>query len=162
MGLPRSEKAPVGWPVAGQKGTLVSGSNWERHATAVAGTHRGRHHAHALALGEFYAVDAERVYGAYGGTPEARMAGRVLDWIKRAWTETFTERDLYRALGIRRAEASGALALLEETGHVRPAADATGDSEGQPGRKPSPTWEVNPLLRRGSVESVNSVAEVRT
>ena len=116
----------------------------------------------ALALGEFYTAHAERVHGAYGGTPEARMAGRVLEWIKRTRPEAFPERDLYRALGVRKTEASGTLALLEETGHVRPTADANGDLEGRPGRKPSLTWEVNPTLRTGSVNSVNTVAEVQT
>ncbi|MFO8006213.1 MAG: DUF3987 domain-containing protein, partial [Candidatus Brocadiia bacterium] len=56
----------------------------------------------ALALGEFYAAHAERVQGAYGGSPEARMAGRALGWIKGAGVDTFPVRDLYRALGVRK------------------------------------------------------------
>jgi len=114
----------------------------------------------ALALGEFYAAHAERVGKTFGGTPEAQTAARVLEAIKRYAWRTFTERDLYRALGLRKAEAGEALAVLEETGHVRPVAYADADSEGRPGRKPSREWEVNPALLPDSVNCVNSVSEV--
>ena len=108
----------------------------------------------ALALGEFYAAHAERAYRTFGGTPEARTAARVLDWIKRNCLSTFPERDCYRVLGIRSRDLIEPLALLSETGHVRPACDVEDESEGQPGRKPSRTWEVNPAVYSGSVNSV--------
>lgn len=114
----------------------------------------------ALALGDFYAAHAERVHKVFGGAPEAQMAARVLDAIKRNGWRKFTERDLYRALGLRKAEASEALAVLEETAHVRPVANVDGDSAGRPGRKPSRDWEVNPALLPDSVNSVNCVSEV--
>lgn len=109
----------------------------------------------ALDLGEFYAAHAERVGKTFGGSPEARTAARVLDAIKQYAWRTFTERDLYRALALRKAEAGDALAVLEETGHVRPVAHADADSEGRPGRKPSRDWEVNPALLPDSVNEVN-------
>ena len=115
----------------------------------------------ALALGGFYAAHAERVGKTFGATPEARKAARVLEAIKRYGWHTFTERDLYRALGLRKAEAAEALAVLEETGHVRPVAHADPDSEGRPGRKPSRDWEVNPALSGDSVKTVNSVSGVQ-
>ena len=116
----------------------------------------------ALTLGESYAAHAERVYGEYGSTSEARMALRALKWIQETGRGVFSERDLYRALGVRKGKVVEALKLLEETGHVRLAADVPDRTEAGRGRKSSPLWEVNPSLRRDSVESVNSVSEVRT
>jgi hypothetical protein len=115
----------------------------------------------ALALGGFYAEHAERCAKSFGGSPEARLAVRVLDAIKRHGWQRFAERDLYRAVGLRKAEAAEALGLLAETGHVRPAADTGGpDKSGRPGRKASPEWEVNPALAGDSVKNVNSVGGV--
>ena len=116
----------------------------------------------AIALADFYAAHAERVYGAFGGSPESGTALRVLDWIKQNDLDSFSERDLYRALGMRKAEAVAALGLLEETGHVRAAADLEAESQRGPGRKSSPAWEVDPALLGGSVKSVNSVGGLRT
>ncbi len=111
----------------------------------------------ALALGDFYAAHAERVHKVFAGTPEAQTAARVLDAIKRNAWHTFTERDLYRALGLRKTEAGEALAVLEETGHVRRVVHADAASDSRRGRKPSREWEVNPVLSRGFVNSVNFV-----
>jgi len=118
----------------------------------------------ALALGRFYGEHAERCAKSFGGTPEARLAVRVLDGIGRHGWRRFSEREAYRELGVRQAEFAKALALLAETGHVRRAADVGGgrpdDGGGRRGRKASPEWEVNPALARDSVKSVNSVGGV--
>ena len=52
---------------------------------------------------------------------------------------------MYREVGLRKAEAVEALAILEETGHVRPAFGTEMGDEGRRGRKASRAWEVNPL-----------------
>lgn len=114
---------------------------WERSITAE--TMQA-----ALELGRYYLAEAERVHKTFGGRPEARTAARVLDWIERTRAEHFRAQDLYRALGLRKTEAGEALDILEETAHVRPVAIGTADSDGRPGRKPGPTWEVNPALFR--------------
>jgi len=167
-------------PDLGPGGRYESTSGWHgKLAGAVARIAGGLHLAHspleggalqepisadtmraALALGEFYAAHAERVHKVFAGTPEAQTAARVLDAIKRNGWRTFTERDLYRALGLLKTEAGEALAVLEETGHVRRVARADADSDTRPGRKPSREWEVNPVLSGHSVEYVNSVSEV--
>jgi len=107
----------------------------------------------ALALGSFYREHAERVYGVFGGTPESRMALHILEWLKRTRTKTFTERDLYRALATRKDKIQESLKLLEETSHIRLQVEKTISGEKKPGRKPSPIWEVNPVLHMGSVKS---------
>jgi len=114
----------------------------------------------AVSLGEFYVAHAERVHSIYGGTPEARMAVRALEWIKREGPKGFAVRDLYRALGVHKKEVQEPLLLLEETGHVRRAANQPEKKEGQSGRNKSPIWEVNPALVKRSVSSVDSVAGV--
>lgn len=97
----------------------------------------------ALELGTFYLAHAERIYRMFGGTPEARMAARIADWLKRNRVAEFSAGELYRNFGLRKAEASGALALLEETGHIRRAADT--ECRNRPGRKRI-VYEVNPAL----------------
>ena len=52
---------------------------------------------------------------------------------------------MYREVGLRKADAVEALAILEETGHVRPAFGTEMGDEGRRGRKASRAWEVNPL-----------------
>jgi hypothetical protein len=116
----------------------------------------------ALSLGSFYREHAERVYGVFGGTPESRIALNILEWLKRTRTKTFTERDLYRALGKRKGDIREPLKLLEETSHIRLLVSTTIGLEGIPGRKPSPAWTVNPALYVDSVKYVNFVNGVQT
>ena len=111
----------------------------------------------AITLGEFFSRHTERVQGVYGGTPETRMAVNILSRIKRAQMKGFTERDMYRGLGVKRDEIIEPLKFLEETDHIRLVVRHQENSGKRPGRKPSLEWEVNPSLLTGSVNYVNSV-----
>jgi hypothetical protein len=111
----------------------------------------------ALKFGEFYAAHAERVAKTFGASPEARIAMRILYWLKREKRATFQTREVYRALNLRARDTEEPLALLEETGHIRKVPLTDVDSGGKSGRKPSPAWKVNPALW----DSVNSVIEVK-
>ena len=114
----------------------------------------------ALTLCDYYTNHAERVQSTFGGTPEPRMISRTLRWVKQTDSKTFTERDLYRALGVKKDVIIEPLKLLEEYGYIRLVIKACEDLQGKSGRKPSTMWEVNPSLRRDSVKSVNSVLGV--
>ena len=115
----------------------------------------------ALALGSFYRKQAERVYGIFGGTPESRMALRILNWLKRTQTKKFKQRNLYRELGVKSMDIQEALRLLEDTNYIRLMVTKSIGQEGKFGRKPSPIWEVNPAVHMHSVDIVNYIAGVQ-
>jgi hypothetical protein len=103
---------------------------------------------HAIAIGEYFLEHARLAFVAMGDDGVVDGAERILRWIRAQHLKEFSKRDAYRALrgSLRRAEAlDRPLALLEDCGYIRrrPPPAPSG-----PGRRPGPSFEVNPLALR--------------
>lgn len=99
----------------------------------------------AITVGEYLIAHAHAAFAEMGADPSIADARFMLRWITRRGTATFTKRDLFEGTKgrFKRVDALGpGLALLVSHGYVRELIYAypTG-----PGRRPSPTFEVNPL-----------------
>lgn len=110
----------------------------------------------ALQLCQYFTQQQKKIQRRYGGTTETRMAVRILEYVRLNRLPSFSERDLYRALGVNKGETREPLELLEETNHIRVIAQIQKEAH-KVGRKRSRTFEVNPVLQNRSVNSVNSV-----
>jgi hypothetical protein len=96
----------------------------------------------AWAIGDYLIAHALAAYGQIGADANMALALRLLRWVERQETETFTLRDCHRAH--RFVNAPGdllpPLVLLCERGYLRAEeAEHTG-----PGRKPSPVFRIHP------------------
>lgn len=118
--------------------------------------------AAAVAIGEYLIPHAERVLVGASQTTDRTYPDAVwiLQWIRRHRHQRFTRRDVWQA-GKHRFERSAdiapALALLCERGYLR---ENTPERAG-PGRKPSETFDVNPLLAGGHcLESVPTIPAI--
>ena len=105
----------------------------------------------ATCLGEFLAKHAQAAYGLMSSDDKTCGARRVLEWIQRKSLEAFTVRECWQAMKQQTAfphvdAVHNALAELEDRDFIRelPAQEKRG-----PGRKPSPTYAVNPRALRG-------------
>lgn len=107
----------------------------------------------AVSISEYFEGQLSRVQGKCGGTPEARIAHRILRWIKGNKISRFSQRDAYRGLGSNLGpdDVEAPLEALEASGYIRKVQSTPKERSGQ---KPSPTWEVNPKWIGGSVSSV--------
>lgn len=126
--------------------------------------------AGATLLADYLTAHAKAAFGEMGADPAIDGARYILEWIERKALETFTKRDAHYALQScfrRAAELDAPLAVLAERGFIR---EKPVERPG-PGRKPSPVFEVNPILTQltqltkpsaqsHSVNTVNSVTEV--
>lgn len=114
---------------------------WERpisHDTAAAAVRL----AH-----EFLIPHALAAFAQMGADPAAADARHVLRVLADRGLDRFTQRDLFQIVKGRLKMVEPlerALAVLEEHGHLRPLLE---QARPGPGRKPSPTFEVNPLWR---------------
>ena len=102
-------------------------------------------------LGTFAAQHAKAAYAVMGADESTNGARRVLDWIQRKAVERFTGRECWQDLRKQTAfphidAVHNALAELEDRDFIRelPAQEKRG-----PGRKPSPTYAVNPRALKG-------------
>ena len=101
----------------------------------------------ALRMGEYLVLHARAAFSEMGADPLVERARFILGWLERRNLQTFTQRDLF--LGIRsdprfrRVELiRPVLDFLMEHGCLR----MRETERSAPGRRPSPTFEVNPFL----------------
>jgi hypothetical protein len=88
------------------------------------------------------------VFNMMGADPDIEGAKRVWRWIEAGRGRSFTARDCFQSLkgSFKKMEAlNPALAVLVERAYIF-AVDA---ETGGPGRKPSPSYQVNPKLTEG-------------
>jgi replicative DNA helicase len=102
----------------------------------------------AVAVARYLTDHALAVFGLMGADPALADTRYVFDWIERTSAERFTRRELFTALPRGRFPKvdalDPALELLEAHGYVRRVDQPAPKG---PGRRPSPTYEVNPLRR---------------
>ncbi len=97
--------------------------------------------ARAITQARYWAQHALAAFGAMRAHPAVDDARTVLDWINAGNRESFTQRDVQRALHrtfATAADAATALTVLEDHGFIRRAAARRG-----PGRRPV-CFEVHP------------------
>lgn len=99
----------------------------------------------AIHIGKYAIAHARAAFEAMGADPDIESARRVLDWIQARAGSSFTKRDLFngtRAQFPSVKDLDPALKLLDEHGFIRQRPE---EGHPGPGRKPSPTYDVNPL-----------------
>ena len=114
--------------------------------------------ARAVLISEYLIPHAQAAYAQMGADPAVDDAKHILSWIKTKAVLSFSKRDLFEGTKgrFKRVEALEApLRVLVQHEFIRekPAGDRPG-----PGRKPSPTYEVNPASHN-SHNSQNPLAE---
>lgn len=101
----------------------------------------------AFILVDYYKAHYRRLYSSMGADPRTQEASKVLAWIARTRPAgTFSRREVYHDLrhGFSTPEAvEKPLELLSEHGYIRPLPEPLKTI----GRKPTPKYEVNPLLQ---------------
>jgi replicative DNA helicase len=100
----------------------------------------------AISIGRYFLAHARAAYDQMGMDPEVEAARYILSWLTARATETFTVRELFQATKGRFKKVAGlrpVLALLVEHGFIR---EQVLPPRPGPGRKPSQTFEVNPLI----------------
>jgi hypothetical protein len=116
----------------------------------------------AIRIGEYAVEHARAAFAEMGADPALDDARHVWGWIDRQDRDTLSKRDIFEGVKgrFRRVELlDPAIRVLEEYGYLRPVPPA-GEPD-RPGRKPSPTYEVNPLGRsRNSQDSQNRAEPV--
>jgi hypothetical protein len=111
----------------------------------------------AVTLGRYLIAHAQAAYGAMGAEEAVAAADHLLGWIKRSQPIKFTKRNAHQANRgrfLRPEELDAPLGLLEEHNYIRPVENEGG--ERRVGRKPSPLFEVNPLVYTGGAPSHNA------
>lgn len=99
----------------------------------------------AIQIGSYVIAHAKAAYAEMGADPAVADAKHLLEWLERSGSATFTKRDAFEGTKGRFKKVpvmEPGLALLEVHGYIRKR--PTVDREG-PGRKPSPTYDVNPV-----------------
>jgi len=110
----------------------------------------------AISLGKYFTGHALAAFALMGADPSLDGARHILAWLKRIDASSFVLRDAFQALkGTFKKvdELRAALAILEERSYIRQRPE--GRREG-PGRRPSPTYDVNPLWLQAATCSHNS------
>ncbi len=98
----------------------------------------------AIRIGEYLVEHALAAFGKMGSDPDLENARYLLGRLQGTGRTSFTKRDAFEATKQRFkrvAKMMPALTLLEEHRYVRLKPEPPRDG---PGRKPSPTYEVNP------------------
>ncbi len=99
-----------------------------------------------IAIGEYCIAHARAAYAQMGADPDIAAAEYTLNWIERTQVRSFSKRDAFEALRSRFERVTDlepALKLLEEHLYIRPLTSAPRTG---PGRRPSPQYEVNPMV----------------
>jgi replicative DNA helicase len=100
---------------------------------------------HAIQIGRYLIAHAQAAYALMGADPEVEQAKILLAWVTAKQRTRFKVRELYQGTKGRFkkvAELAPGLRILVEHGFIREAAPTF---HPKPGRKPSPTYVVNPL-----------------
>lgn len=98
-------------------------------------------------IGEYLIPHAKYALAVMGTDPTVEDARYILRWIERKANKQFTKRDAFEGTKGKFgkvAELEPGLELLVAHGYIREA--SSDDDRRGPGRRPSPTYEVNPLL----------------
>jgi hypothetical protein len=103
--------------------------------------------AAAWVIGDWLREHALAAFARMGGDPASILARRLLAWIRRTQKQSISLRDCYQNHRDveRREDFGAALAVLTDRAFLRP---VPVDHPGR-GRKPSPTWIVNPAAHSG-------------
>ena len=115
----------------------------------------------AIDIGNYLIAHAKAAYAQMGADPLVEEARAVLAWIERKGVAHFTRRDVFEGTKgrFKRVDKMApALDLLIQHGylHEKSVPDRAG-----PGRRPGPTYEVNPLPPSAhSQYSQNAIAEI--
>jgi hypothetical protein len=100
----------------------------------------------AIRIGHYLLAHARAAFSQMGMDPVVSDARHILAWIHRNQHTAFTRRDLFEGTKGRFRQV-GALALpldlLIRHGYIR---ERDQEERPGPGRKPSPTYDVNPLI----------------
>jgi hypothetical protein len=107
----------------------------------------------AITVAKYLIPHARAAYAEMGTDPVVEDAKCILRWLEEKGIETFTKRNLHQELRgrfERVQKLDPLLALLIEHGFIR---ERTGDQHSRPGRKPSPTFDVNPLSKPARTDS---------
>ncbi len=110
----------------------------------------------AVELGRYYIEHAVVMFGLMGGEKSKEASKRILHTIRKSEFQTFTKRDLFEKVKgtfPKAEDLDEPLRLLENHGFI---ADITRPPSGKAGRRPSPTYAVNPHLENDSHYSRNS------
>jgi hypothetical protein len=110
----------------------------------------------AIRLGEYLIQHARATYAEMGADPVIADAKHLLTWIIRETKTHFTKRDAFEGTKgrFRRVEAmEPALRLLTEYSYIR---QREPENRAGPGRKPSPTYDVNPFSAHNSPNPQNT------
>jgi len=104
----------------------------------------------AVRLAAYLVPHAKAAFAQMGADPVVERAQHVIQWIKRSGMTTFSKRDAFQATKgyfKRVKELDPVFEVLGEHGYVRER-----EPEARPGRgrKPSPTFEVNPQVFEAS------------
>jgi hypothetical protein len=100
----------------------------------------------SLEIGKYLIPHAKAAYAAMGADPAVEDAKHILRWIRHRGRESFSKRDVFEGTKGHFSKVSTlepGLRVLEEHQFIqqRP---STGTP--QPGRPPSPTYDVNPSI----------------
>ncbi len=111
----------------------------------------------AVLIGHYLVTHACAAFGQMGADPDVEHARFLLAWLKRLGCEDFTKREAFEGTKgrfKRVAAMEPALAMLEEYRYVRPCPEAPRNRRG---RRPSPTYEVNPasLSRESHISRIS-------
>jgi hypothetical protein len=113
----------------------------------------------AIAIGEYLIPHAKAAFFEMGADPSIDSARRILRWVSSKQISTFTRREAFNSLrgGIQKVdELDQPLQMLVNHGYIR----GVSLEHNRPGRKPSPTYEVNPLwLAQNTHNTQNECAE---
>jgi replicative DNA helicase len=113
-----------------------------------------------IKIGRYLIPHARAAYGEMGGDPVVSEASYILAWIQNQGNQSFTKRDAFLAMRGRFKKVVAmepALSLLTDHFFIRALPE---DPNRGAGRKPSPTYEVNPALcAQNSHNAQNSILE---
>lgn len=99
----------------------------------------------AIKLGEYFIPHAEAAYLQMGADPNVAGARRVLGWVEKNARPVFPKQELWQGTKgyFQRVEKlDAALKVVEQHGYLR---EVQGKPRVGAGRKPAPSYEVNPL-----------------
>lgn len=100
----------------------------------------------AIILARYLIPHAIAAFGMMGADPVLGSARRVMSWIRSNQIQSFSRSQAFNALRgqfERAAQINAPIDVLTERGFVRPLPETPCK---RPGRKPSPTYEVNPAV----------------
>ena len=97
----------------------------------------------AVAIGSYFKAHALVAYEVLGADPEAALILRALELLAASGWETFSERDLYRPLGVKPEAIRPVLSALDTRGYIARLPTPPRDP-GKAGQPPSPRYALRP------------------